>query len=595
MSKQSIEIDSLYQLNNEEFLRKAFLVLLNREVDEYAFEFYLDKIHKGVISRTSIIHQIINSNEFSQDKSAIVNNNKLLELSQFLSKPLFGKPFKQYGRPIRILDKKINNFIKWRENFLVTQSPSNFTHVETSNSPIIVQDPLNENIINELTKKLITLESSNIRNQKILSNLNKQLALSNNTNSKIYLNLTTTKRWRSRVVGIVKAERELANFMYQNVDNIVFFIWNENKQDFFEMPLALVQEILSDTWMDSSQNVMDIKDEYFTQKLNLTKNDILISLGLDWDNNLTEKIYNLKQASNCKVILACYDLIPILYPEHTVAANFKQLFQKHFVDMFHTADLIWAISNNTKKDLLSFWQDKCMLNIAAAPSIEVILLGADMAHVDSEDMSEFEKGQLRHILSLGNYTMYVSSFESRKNHKILLDIWREGYQEYGDEWPTLVIVGRHGWGVDELISHMNRMLATRAGKIIWLNNASDALLEALYEQVNFTLFPSLYEGWGLAAAESLEKGKPCIVSDNSSLMEATQGLMPAYHPLDYPSWKAAIEKMIFDLDHMNKLKKEINSNYQSQTWKDFSENFLRHVELLSQKSDLANKETSIIN
>ncbi len=42
-------------------------------------------------------------------------------------------------------------------------------------------------------------------------------------------------------------------------------------------------------------------------------------------------------------------------------------------------------------------------------------------------------------------------------------------------------------------------------------------LASLYRGARFTIFPSLYEGWGLPVTESLGYGKVCIASSSTSI------------------------------------------------------------------------------
>ena len=68
------------------------------------------------------------------------------------------------------------------------------------------------------------------------------------------------------------------------------------------------------------------------------------------------------------------------------------------------------------------------------------------------------------------------------------------------------------------------------GRIRHIPAASDAELAALYRGCLFTVFPSFYEGWGLPVSESLSFGKPCIVSNATSLPEAGGSLARYFDP-----------------------------------------------------------------
>ncbi|WP_156429409.1 glycosyltransferase, partial [Burkholderia sp. TSV86] len=102
---------------------------------------------------------------------------------------------------------------------------------------------------------------------------------------------------------------------------------------------------------------------------------------------------------------------------------------------------------------------------------------------------------------------------------------------------------------------------------------SDALLAHLYANCLFTVFPSMYEGWGLAATESMSFGKACVIANNSALPQAAQGLMPQYPPGDFFGWKNEITRLIDDHAYRLDLERKIASHYVARTWADFSREF----------------------
>ena len=55
---------------------------------------------------------------------------------------------------------------------------------------------------------------------------------------------------------------------------------------------------------------------------------------------------------------------------------------------------------------------------------------------------------------------------------------------------------------------------------MFLEGTSDPDLAALYRRCLFTVYPSLYEGWGLPVTESLCYGKTPLLSRVASLPEA---------------------------------------------------------------------------
>jgi glycosyltransferase involved in cell wall biosynthesis len=67
-------------------------------------------------------------------------------------------------------------------------------------------------------------------------------------------------------------------------------------------------------------------------------------------------------------------------------------------------------------------------------------------------------------------------------------------------------------------------------KFVILEQASDEELSWLYENCQFSVYPSFYEGWGLPIAESIAHGTPCICSNTSSMPEIAGDLLTYFSP-----------------------------------------------------------------
>jgi glycosyltransferase involved in cell wall biosynthesis len=296
--------------------------------------------------------------------------------------------------------------------------------------------------------------------------------------------------------------------------------------------------------------------------------DLFFSIGLQWHHGAIHA-WHLKQRTGVRVVEACYDTIPIDFPEY--AGSAKQPFADHFSCIAHTADMVFAISDTSRADLQRFYQRVGLLH---SPSIRTVHLATPDVVSDTavQALADDERAAL---LQLGrDYVLYVSTFETRKNHRLLLQVWKELHRRRGDACPMLVVVGMFGWGVNDLWAEMQASDVWSAGRIVMLHHVSDALLAHLYRDCAFTVFPSFYEGWGLAATESLAYGKLAIVSDTPALREATQGLCPAIHPLDWPRWFETITHYIDDPSARAAAEQRIRATYVPRTWRDFAAELL---------------------
>lgn len=299
-----------------------------------------------------------------------------------------------------------------------------------------------------------------------------------------------------------------------------------------------------------------------------TANDLFFSIGLQWHHGAIHA-YHLKQRTGVRVIEACYDTIPIDFPEY--AGSAKQPFADHFTCIAHTADTVFAISDTSRADLAAFHE---RVGVLRAPPIRTVHLATPDVHADvsPEELADDERSVLARLR--GDYVLYVSTFETRKNHRLLLQIWKELHRTRGDACPRLVIVGMFGWGVNDLWAEIQATDVWSADKIVMLHHVSDALLAHLYRGCTFTVFPSFYEGWGLAATESLAYGKLAITSDAPALREATQGLCPAIHPLDWQRWLETITHYLDDADARAAIERHIGATYVPRHWNEFSADLL---------------------
>jgi glycosyltransferase involved in cell wall biosynthesis len=108
------------------------------------------------------------------------------------------------------------------------------------------------------------------------------------------------------------------------------------------------------------------------------------------------------------------------------------------------------------------------------------------------------------------FVLMVGTIEPRKGYALVLDafdaIWREGHAMH------LVIVGRPGWNVKELIArlHNHPQLGER---LHWFDSADDKALDVLYDAAAGVLIASEAEGFGLPIVEAAIHGKALLVRD----------------------------------------------------------------------------------
>lgn len=282
------------------------------------------------------------------------------------------------------------------------------------------------------------------------------------------------------------------------------------------------------------------------------RGDVLLSAGLDWDQQDTVALYQLKLALGLKVILVCYDLIPVLRP-HLSVPEVASIFPRYLADLCWCADEVLCISKSTQHDLLSFVRETG----APEPKTRILPLGSDLPRDTSGAQIE--------ELVRGKFLLFVSTIERRKNHEVLYRALLRLVEHGRQGLPQLVFVGMQGWGTGDLMNDLRHDPRVQ-GRIVVLNRVTDAQLSLLYSRSEFTLYPSLYEGWGLPLAESLAHGKFCLSSASSSLPEVAGPLVDYLEPWDIGAWADRIAHYLDHPDDLAARELAIREQYRPVTW-----------------------------
>lgn len=287
--------------------------------------------------------------------------------------------------------------------------------------------------------------------------------------------------------------------------------------------------------------------------------DVLVSAGLDWDFKDLDVLYQLKRSIGFRVVLFCYDLIPVLLPQ-LCRTEVADAFPRYFADVAWCADTVLCISKSSQRDFETFIRDIG----APMPRTGLVHLGSTL---DTPDVV----AGVEHLVK-EPFILFVSTIERRKNHEVLYRALVR-LAEQRRSLPTLVFAGMQGWGVDDLMSDLKRDPRVRS-KIVLLNHVTDAELAGLYRNARFTVFPSLYEGWGLPVAESLAHGRLCLSSNTSSLPEVGEELVEYLDPWDVNGWA---ERIAFYFEHPEAVAKReqiIRERFKPTSWAETADTVL---------------------
>lgn len=286
--------------------------------------------------------------------------------------------------------------------------------------------------------------------------------------------------------------------------------------------------------------------------------DILLVLGSPWSHPDYAQLIRTQRLRGLKFALLVYDLIPIRRPEWC-DRGLVRLFRAWFDSVFPLCDQVFAISRATASDVELYARER---GLKLAGPIIPIPIGTSFGAANSLTSAT----RTPRLPAPGSYALIVSTIEARKNHQLLFRVWRRMLEEMpARAIPTLVFAGRVGWLVDDLmrqIANTNNL----NGKLILVENPTDAELRALYEGCQFSMFPSFFEGWGLPVTESLALGKPCLTSDRTSLPEAGGKLARRFDPDNLHDAYRAIREVIDDPAGLARWEAQVRREFKPVPW-----------------------------
>lgn len=208
-----------------------------------------------------------------------------------------------------------------------------------------------------------------------------------------------------------------------------------------------------------------------------------------------------------------HDFTPLVVPG-THSEQTRGMFQGFFARTLLSSDAALSVSHSTKADaswLCDFPQDR--ITVAhSGPSICV------ERHLHGQPVTR-----------RNNVGLVVSTIEPRKNAFFLLDWFKNSTTL--PENLELWWVGPMGWLTSPAqLRPYQRLSGGR--RVRFLGVVSDTKLCELYQTAEFSVYPTLYEGFGFPVLDALRHGAPVFAGYHSSLREFADPALRFFDPCD---------------------------------------------------------------
>ncbi len=250
---------------------------------------------------------------------------------------------------------------------------------------------------------------------------------------------------------------------------------------------------------------------------------------IDIYHGLSQELPEGIERLGCKTIVTMHDAIFLRYPE-LYSATYRRSFTRRNESACRRADLLIAISEQTKRDYMEFFR-------VEESHIKVVYQGCNALFwipVSKED-----RKRIQETFNLPEeYILSVGALEERKNQIRII----EGMGYAKTDLP-LVMVGR---GSSEYKQRLQECAKQHGVQIRIIENASQKDLPAIYRMASAFVYPSLFEGFGIPILEAARCEVPIIASSGTCFEEiAGEGALYV-SPMDSEEIGEAIRNTLLD-------------------------------------------------
>jgi glycosyltransferase involved in cell wall biosynthesis len=265
-----------------------------------------------------------------------------------------------------------------------------------------------------------------------------------------------------------------------------------------------------------------------------------------------EDTWNWTKSKKCRSFVFIHDLIPLQYPEYSQPQE-RENHERRVLNTLRWSAGIIVNSRCTESALRSHAETLGL----PMPPILVAPLGHEFPKASAAS-AQFEISS--------PYFVVLGTIEPRKNHLLLLTLWRELVKRHGPATPRLVLLGRRGWECEQVVDLLERCTAIKP-YVIEKNDASDEDLATFISGARALLMPSYAEGFGLPVQEALALGTPVISSPLPAIREFARDIPEYADTYDGVTWMRLIESYTGNESPLRRAQLQRLNAFQYNSWK----------------------------
>lgn len=267
---------------------------------------------------------------------------------------------------------------------------------------------------------------------------------------------------------------------------------------------------------------------------------------------------------NCRFVVTTHDVLFDEYPQ-----EFPLLYRrlKHWLykRAAHKADVLTTVSEYSKHSIQQHLQ-------VGKEKISVLPHGVNPRYFEPYDKQE-EQGYIRKKYGPGNFILYISRLEPRKNHETLLraflelNLYQHGY--------SLVFIGSHTMDTPALNRQLEGLPAEVRKAVYFFDNIPQSDLYSFYRAADAFVYPSKAEGFGMPPLEAAAARLPVICSNSTALADFDFFGKNHIDPADFATLKKRLSAFTTEPLHGSLVEKIALQVQQRYCWQRTAEGFYK--------------------
>jgi len=254
--------------------------------------------------------------------------------------------------------------------------------------------------------------------------------------------------------------------------------------------------------------------------------------GIELKRLFLDSLYVSRSRLERSDIVLCHDIGPLTHPELYDPASVRS-YQQAYAKIAAARPGIVFVSNTSQ----SAFKARLGTDFRFLKTIPLYVRSGSLAG-PCEPVPGVERP----------FFLTVGALEIRKNHQTAIEAF--GRQRFAGRGASYILCGARGAGAEKVIE-----TAAHTPGVKVLGYVSDAQLRWLYKEASAFVLPSLLEGFGMPALEAAFQGLVPIISRDSALSEAVNGLGIEVNPRSVSDIGEAMEfALALDDKARNKLK-----------------------------------------